>query len=145
MPSIRLAEANSNLQPTYMYLFTYRSTSTYRKFGSCHGMELPFVFGVLDDLDVILFTGRDRAREAVMRRVQQAWVNFARTGNPSQPGLVWPRYEQKTRQTMQIGITSRAVSDPNSAQRTLWDGLPFDGVTPPAVDMWTLVWENGSP
>jgi len=27
-------------------------------------MELPFVFGVIDDLDVIVFTGRDPRREA---------------------------------------------------------------------------------
>jgi para-nitrobenzyl esterase len=145
MPSIRLAESNSRLQPTYMYLFTYRSTSPYRKFDSCHGMEMPFVFGVIDDLDAILFTGRDRNREAVMNRVEQAWINFARTGDPSQPGLAWPRYDEKRRATMELGITSQVVNDPNSTQRALWNGLPFDGVTPRAVNMWALVWENGGP
>jgi carboxylesterase type B len=63
MPSIRFAEINSRRQPTHMYLFTFRSTSAYRKFDSCHGMELPFVFGVIDDLDAIVFTGRDPHRE----------------------------------------------------------------------------------
>jgi len=42
LPAIRFAESNGQRQPTYMYLFTYRSTSTYKNYGSCHGMELPF-------------------------------------------------------------------------------------------------------
>lgn len=54
MPSIRLAEVNSPRQPTYMYLFTYHSTSTNKKFGSAHGMEILFVFGVIDELDAIV-------------------------------------------------------------------------------------------
>ncbi len=77
LPAIRFAEANSQRRPTYMYLFTYRSTSTYKNYSSCHGMELPFVFGVIDDLDVIVFTGRDTHREALKEQLQQAWVNFA--------------------------------------------------------------------
>jgi para-nitrobenzyl esterase len=145
LPSIRFAEANSHRQPTYMYLFTYRSTSNYKNYGSCHGMELPFVFGVIDDLDVIVFTGRDIHREALMNKLQQAWVNFARTGDPSQPGLAWPRYDEKTRSTMELGLKSRVVNDPNSAQRTLWNGLPFDGVTPNMGKLWSLVWDNGTP
>jgi para-nitrobenzyl esterase len=144
LPEIRFAEANSQRQPTYMYLFTYRSTSTYKNYGSCHGMELPFVFGVIDDLDVIVFTGRDTHREALMNQVQQAWVNFARTGNPSQPGLAWPRYDQKTRATMELGLTSRIVNDPGSAERKLWSDLPFDGVTPNMGKLWSIVWNNGT-
>ena len=145
IPTIRLAEGNSRQQATYMYLFTYRSTSSYKKFDSCHGMEMPFVFGVIDDLDAILFTGRDGNREAVMKRVEQAWINFARTGDPSQPGLAWPRYDEKRRATMELGITSHVVNDPNSAARALWNDLPFDSVTPRADKMWRLVWENGGP
>jgi len=69
LPAIRFAEANSQRQPTYMYLFTHRSMSDYKNYGSCHGMELPFVFGTIDDLDVIVFTGRSTQREAVMNQV----------------------------------------------------------------------------
>jgi len=145
LPAIRFAEANSQRQPTYMYLFTYRSTSTYKNYGSCHGMELPFVFGVIDDLDVIVFTGRNAHREALTNQLQQAWVNFARTGDPSQPGLAWPRYDEKTRATMELGLTSRVVNDPGSAERKLWSDLPFDGVTPNMGKLWSLVWDNGTP
>jgi len=144
LPAIRFAEANSQRQPTYMYLFTYRSTSTYQNYGSCHGMELPFVFGVIDDQDVIVFTGRDTHREALVNQVQQAWVNFARTGDPSRPGLAWPRYDERTRATMELGLTSRIVNDPGSAERKMWSDLPFDGVTPNMGKLWSIVWDNST-
>jgi para-nitrobenzyl esterase len=145
LPAIRFAEVSSPRQPTYMYLFTYRSTSTYKNYGSCHGMELPFVFGVIDDLDVMTFTGRDTHREALMNQLQQAWANFARSGDPSALGLVWRRYDEKTRATMELGLQSRVVDDPNSAQRRLWDDLPFDGATPNMAKLWSLLWDNGTP
>jgi para-nitrobenzyl esterase len=145
LPAIRFAETNSQRQPTYMYLFTYRSTSTYKNYGSCHGMEMPFVFGTIDDLDVIVFTGRSTQREAVMKQVQQAWVNFARNGDPSQRGLAWSKYDERTRATMELGLTSRIVNDPDSAKRKLWSDLPFDGVTPNMGKLWSLVWDNGKP
>jgi para-nitrobenzyl esterase len=142
LPAIRFAEAISQRQPTYMYLFTYRSMSDYKNYGSCHGMELPFVFGTIDDLDVIVFTGRSTQREAVMNQVQQAWVNFARTGDPSQPGLAWLKYDKKTRSTMELRATSRIVDDPRSKERSLWNNLPFDGVTPDMGKLWSLIWDN---
>jgi para-nitrobenzyl esterase len=131
MTSIRMAEALSRLQPTYNYLFTYRSTSPVIKYGSAHSMELPFVFGVIDDLDAIAFTGRDAERETLMFVIQGAWINFARSGNPSSPGLPpWPQYDSVTRATMELGITSRVINDPLPAQRAVWDSVPFDGITP---------------
>jgi para-nitrobenzyl esterase len=145
MPSIRVAESTSRRQPTYLYLFTYRSTSPYKKFDSAHGMEIPFVFGTIDDLDVMVFTGRDAHRDAVMKQVQRAWVSFARRGNPSQPSLAWPQYDEKNRSTMQLGITCQILNDPDSAERTVWNGLSFDGVTPDALNTWALVWQNGNP
>jgi para-nitrobenzyl esterase len=142
MPSIRFAEINSQRKPTYMYLFTYRSNSAYKKFDSCHGMELPFVFGVIDYLDVVAFTGRDLRRQALMKQIQKAWTNFARTGDPSQPSLPWPTYEQKTRATMELCISSHVVNDPKAAERELWNDVPFDGVTPNTGKLWSFVYEK---
>lgn len=125
LPSIEMAELTSRRQPTYMYLFTYRSTSTFRKYDSAHSMELPFVFGVIDDLDVIAFTGRDSHREALMKQIQQAWINFARTGDPNHPGLPkWAKYDEKTRATMELGIDCQMANDPRSDERRVWGSYP---------------------
>lgn len=143
MTSIRMAEALSALQPTYTYLFTYRSSSPVAKYDSAHSMELPFVFGVIDDLDAIAVIGRDPHREKLMHEIQRAWINFSRYGDPNSPGLPsWPKYDTATRSTMELGITSRVINDPLSAQRAVWDGVPFDGITPSVEQVSSFLSQN---
>lgn len=144
MTSIRMAEALSLTQPTYMYLFTYRSTSPVTRYESAHSMELPFVFGVTDQLDAIAFTGRDPHRNVLREQIQQAWISFARSGDPSHVGLaLWPRYDASRRATMELGITSRVVNDPYGEQRTAWNGIAFDGTVPTVSQVAALLSDNG--
>jgi para-nitrobenzyl esterase len=145
MTSIRVAEALGDRQPTYMYLFTYRSTSPVARYGSAHSMELPFVFGLIDELESIDFIGRGPNRERLMREMQQAWIHFARSGDPNHDGLPhWPRYDRKARATMEFGLDSKVVDDPLSAQRASWDGVPFDGVTPSVAQTAVFLTDNGN-
>ena len=121
LPTVRLAESVADVQPVYMYLFTFKSSSTYKNFGSAHSMEIPFVFGVVDLPEVIAFTGRAPNRAALAARVMDHWVAFARHGDPSRPGEPrWQRYDRATRQTMELGPESRLVSDPLGEQRRSW-------------------------
>lgn len=145
MPTIRLAETVSRRRPTYMYVFTYRSASNYKKFDSAHGMEIPFVFGTADDLDAIVFTGRNSAKNVLMEQMQQSWIDFARTGDPGHSRLPWPKYDEITRATMLLGISFAVVNDPNSTERTVWNGLAFDGITPSSAKIWQLVYSNDAP
>ncbi|HEX4270362.1 MAG TPA: hypothetical protein VHZ32_03215, partial [Rhizomicrobium sp.] len=39
--------------------------------------------------------------------VSTAWLNFARTGNPSQASLAWKPYSVAGRETMVFDVTSR--------------------------------------
>ncbi len=137
-PTIRIAEAASRHQPVYMYLFTYRSNSTFRPFGSAHAMELPFVFGVLNAPEAVAFTGRDPARYALSDTIMDAWAAFARSGNPTPPGgPAWPRYEPSRRQTLELGPTVRVVDDPLSEQRRVW------GTAVPTVEQaWQFLQVN---
>lgn len=110
-----------------MYLFTYRSPMKGRTgmpYGCCHSMELPFVFG-LDGLDALAVTGPKKLRGSLERRTMDAWVSFARSGDPSTPTLHWPRYDAATRATMQPGPSSAVVDDPYSRERRLWTGVPL--------------------
>lgn len=144
MASIRMAEAISALQPTYMYLFTYRSTSPVTRYDSAHSMELPFVFGLVNQLDAIAFIGRDPHRESLMKQMQEAWISFAHKGNPNHSGLPkWPKYDVKSRTTMELGITCQVANDPQSAQRAAWDGIPFDGVNPTVQQVSVFLSDNG--
>jgi para-nitrobenzyl esterase len=137
-PSIRLAEAAAAHQPVYMYLFTYRSNSTYKNFGSAHAMELPFVFGLVNAPETIVFTGRDPRRYELADQIMDSWTAFARSGNPSlHAGPEWPPYDAVTRSTMELGTPLRVVQDPLSEQRKIW------GANAPAVDVaWRLLQVN---
>jgi para-nitrobenzyl esterase len=141
--AIRTAEALCERQPVYMYLFTYRSTAPHANYGSAHAMELPFVFGGIDALDVIAFTGRARYRAALLKRMQDAWLQFARTGNPSAAhGLSWPRYTLAGRATMDFGPVVRVVDDPYAEQRRAWSGVPFDNERPDGAQATALLSDN---
>ncbi len=126
LPTVRMAESIAADQPVYVYLFNYHSNSTYKNFGSAHAMEIPFVFGVVDLPEVIAFTGRAPGRAELSARMMDHWAAFARHGDPSlrsQPR--WQRYDGVTRQTMELGLKSRLVSDPLGEQRRAWgDELP---------------------
>jgi para-nitrobenzyl esterase len=138
LPSILLAEKASAFQPVYMYLFTYRSNSTYKNFGSAHAMEVPFVFGLVDRPEVIVFTGRDPRRYELADAVMDYWIAFARTGDPTvKSGPPWETYDPVDRMTMELGPTIRAVKDPLSQQRTVW------GDAGPTVETsWPLMQRN---
>jgi para-nitrobenzyl esterase len=127
-PAIRLAETAASHQSVYMYLFTYRSDSTYKNFGAAHAMELPFVFGTVNQPEVVAFTGRDPARYRLAQVTMDSWAAFARTGNPTWPsGPKWPAYDATIRATMELGAEVRLVNDPLRQQRELWGGrFPSD-------------------
>ncbi|WP_417460062.1 carboxylesterase/lipase family protein [Kordiimonas sp.] len=138
LPAIDLAEMLRQTQPVYMYLFNYRSNSTHKNYGAAHAMDIPFVFGVLDDPSVIQFTGDDPRRERIAEQTMDAWVSFARNGDPTiSGGPDWPVYEPSTRQTMEFGPDMRLVSDPLAAQRKVW------GDARATVEQaWTLMNDN---
>jgi hypothetical protein len=46
---------------------------------------------------------------------------------------------------MQLGISCTVLNDPNPTERTVWDGLAFDGVTPSSAKIWQLVYSNAAP
>jgi para-nitrobenzyl esterase len=101
-------------------------------------MELPFVFGVVNAPEVIVFTGRDPKRIELADKVMDTWAAFARNGDPTLPsGPKWPAYDPVRRTTMELGPQIRTVDDPLSEQRLVW------GSTPPAVgEAWRLLQVN---
>ena len=91
--------------------------------GSCHALEIPFVFNALDAPGVGMFTGptTDEARSLALA-IHDAWAAFARTGGPNHPGLPeWPQYHDDDRPTMVLGPPAPHVrSDPAGDELRLW-------------------------
>ncbi len=97
-------------------------------FKSPHTLEIPFVFANVDKAAVLV--GAGEAPAALERQMSDAWIAFARTGNPNTTGLPeWPRYDAERRATMVFDTTSRVVDDPDAAIRQALRTEPWSWVT----------------
>jgi para-nitrobenzyl esterase len=87
--------------PVYMYLFTWQSPVMNGKYKAIHCVEIPFVFDNIQRSRNMTGGGQDA--EALAKQVSQAWINFARFGNPNQIGLPkWAPYTKEVGATMMI-------------------------------------------
>ncbi len=123
IPIIRNIEAYVKYQSNiYCYIFTYGSRTNGAAF---HTIEIPFVFGNLDTTDTqIGAIGSGEEEVKLAKNVMDAWVTFARIGNPNHNGLPeWPTYDLKRRATMMLGINSKVEDDPIKDIRKAWDDI----------------------
>lgn len=121
--SLRAASAQARWQPeTYCYLFTWESPAMGGALGACHAIEIPFVLGNLDVPGMDRFAGSGPEAVALSEQMMDAWIGFARSGNPSHAGIpAWPTYDEATRSTMVFGRATHLEDAPMEAERALWD------------------------
>jgi para-nitrobenzyl esterase len=73
---------------------------------SCHGSEIPYVFGVLDRGEGYI----DRDQE-LSASIMDYWINFARNGDPNGSGLpAWPAYAPSTDLALDFGDEVAVIS-----------------------------------
>lgn len=117
IPAIRLAEAHAaGRGATYLYEMTWRSPQFGGRLGSCHALEIPFVFDNLDQEENRPLVGENPPQQ-LADAMHKAWVSFATHGDPG-----WPRYDPARRATMRFDAQSEVVDDPGSERRRLWEG-----------------------
>ncbi len=122
VPAVRLAEAQLAAGgAAHMYLFSWGSSAGDGGLGSCHGLELPFVFGTLDTQSGTALAGAAAPRP-LAAAIGATWAAFARHGDPSGGALgPWPRYDLETRPTMVIDDDPRVELDPLGEERAMWE------------------------
>ena len=101
--------------PVYTYYFTWQTKMLDGVPGAWHTSDLQFCFD--NTLRCEQGTGNTPEAQALARKMARAWANFARTGNPSQPGLVWEPSDPVTNKTMVWDNDSRMVNDPDGELR----------------------------
>jgi para-nitrobenzyl esterase len=118
IPALRLAEAHVRAGGrAHVYEFRWASTAFDGRLRSCHALDIPFVFDVLDKASARMFTGPGAPQE-LATAMNGAWAAFAHTGDPG-----WPAYEPDTRLTQVFDTERAVVADPRAAERRVWDGL----------------------
>ena len=108
MLKIMNAKASTGDAPVYAYLFSWESPVMNGVYTSYHTSEIPFVFNNIDKADTTIGGGEEA--QLLSDRMSQAWINFARTGNPSVEGLPeWEAYTPEGGATMIFDNTVRLV------------------------------------
>jgi para-nitrobenzyl esterase len=124
-PAACLADAQCAQNPaTWAYLFEWSPPLAARRVGACHGLELPFVFGTLRHPVLRPLWGSPLGAWKLTRRVQRAWLCFARNGSPEHGGLPeWPAYSRWHRSAMGLGSQCSLLEDPHERARGFWAEL----------------------
>ena len=102
--------------PVYAYHFTWQSPML-EGAGAWHTAELAFCFDNTQRCEQ--GTGNTPQAQAVARKMATAWANFAKTGNPGQPGLSWEPADPTRCQTMIFDNECRMVDDPEGEARKI--------------------------
>jgi para-nitrobenzyl esterase len=95
--------------PVYNYLFAWEYPIN-GGITAFHCSELAFCFHALSAPQIRTATGGGPVAMALQDKVAQAWVNFARTSNPNQPGLEWKPYTTQNPQAMVFDTVSQSVA-----------------------------------
>jgi para-nitrobenzyl esterase len=103
--------------PAYQYYFTWQSPQLDRVAGAWHTAELAFCFDNTKRCEQ--GTGDTPEARVLASKMARAWANFARTGNPSQPGLPWAATDPERCQTMIFDNHCRMEDDPEGTVRRI--------------------------
>jgi para-nitrobenzyl esterase len=119
IPALRVAEARAaaGTAPTWVYRFDHPDPGANFGFGSCHAVEIPFVFDTISRESSHALVG-DTPSTAVAKTMHSTWVSFITGGNPG-----WAPYDTERRPVALLTEDLTETADPAGDERVLWDGI----------------------
>ncbi len=113
--------------PVYMYRLDWKTPVEGGRLETPHALDIAFVFDNV--ARSTSYTGPETAETQRMADLMaDAWIAFARTGNPNTPALPqWPTYDAQGRATMIFDLDPQVVQDPDGEERKLLQRLLPEG------------------
>ena len=126
IPAVRTAEAQSrHTREVWSYRFDYPSPAYDGRLGSCHSLDIPFIWGTYEAENMKRFCG-DASPElaSLSETMMRTYLAFARTGNPNNERLPdWPTYDASDRAVMTLNHHCEVVNAPADEEREFWASL----------------------
>ena len=124
MPTLHLAQAHAASGGT-TYLYELRAQAPAGHFGACHSLDVPLVFGTMDEGMGAVFTGGKPSAEftALGDLMRREWLAFATGGGPG-----WSAYGTEHRTTRIYDLQPDLLSYPEETSMHLWERHLFDAL-----------------
>ena len=116
--AIKQAAAKTALgaAPVYLYWFTWKTPILNGRPRAFHCAEIPFVFYNTDRCETMTGGGPEARRLGA--KMSDAWIAFARSGNPNHSGIPhWREFSTQTVATMIFDNTVSLVNDPDGDEQ----------------------------
>ncbi len=109
-------KAAQGAAPAFNYWFTWQTPVLDGRPGAFHCSEIAFVFDNTDRCAPM--TGGGPGPRALAANVSDAWINFARHGDPNHSGIPhWPSFTADKCPTMIFDAVCEMKNDPDGAER----------------------------
>ena len=107
---VRLRAAQEGAAPVYMYQFDWETPVAGGIFGAPHAVEIAFAFDTLGNSTSMI--GDPAAAQPVADQVSEAWISFARHGDPNARGLpYWPAVSIDQTPAMRFDLESEVEAN----------------------------------
>jgi para-nitrobenzyl esterase len=113
-------KAAQSAAPAYLYWFTWKTPILDRRPRAFHCAELAFCFDNAERCENM--TGNGPEAQHLAAQVSEAWIHFARTGNPNHAGIPsWPAFTADKCPTMIFDSPCEMKNNPDTAERKATD------------------------
>jgi len=110
------AKAALGKAPAYLYWFTWQTPILDGRPRAFHCAEIAFAFDNTERCEKMTGGGPDAS--ALAAKVSDAWIHFARSGDPSHPGIPkWTAFTPETLPTMIFDNKTELVNNPDGGEQ----------------------------
>jgi para-nitrobenzyl esterase len=116
-------KADQGGAPVFFYILDWDTPVDGGKWLCPHALDIGFVFDNVAKSESM--SGHGEAQTKLAEAMSEAWLAFARSGDPNHAGAPpWPAYDSQNRATMIFAPDPRVENDPRAKDRALFRRAP---------------------